>query len=204
MLTGQLSIFDLMEPDPVDGPVIDAGTLNDPGDFESMANARDAHFREFNVNRGNWKPYRGWSFRESSGKDSPHPATCFYTDLRCQHYQHRGECSCIGNLTYRVYCHGCDHWSEICESENGAWESHLDHCWPGWRELPVVETTMKNYNYVFHWPKDYPETWKVPGAPVRDCRGELATRHVPGASPFGGVKAAAVRGCEKHNPKGGK
>lgn len=208
VLDGQTSIFDLLQTEKPAQPVtIDGvGTLNDPGDFEAMHEARLEHFRIHSVDKGNWRPYRGWAAHTHSGKGSAHEATCFDAELRCTHHGRRGECQCVGSLTYRVYCHGCEEWLSIHETANDAWEAYLDHCWPGWRDLPVVETSTRGYSYVYHWPKNYPEAWKIPGAPVRDCRGltKYATRHVPGGSPFDGIKVAVIQECAKHKPDGEK
>lgn len=210
-IQGQLSIFDLLEPETrrrnitqLLQPVSDAGTFTHPGDLEAMFQRREQHFQEFNVMKGNWKPYRGWAVHTSSGAESTHQASCYEADLRCRHAQI--ECYCVGTIVYRVYCHTCETWTGIHGTENAAWEAHLDQCWTGWRDLPVLESKTVGYSYKYTYPEDYPAEFKRPGAPIRDCRGntKYATRHVPAAEPFGGVKVGIIQDCKQHNQKGEK
>ncbi len=211
MITGQSDIFDLIQ---MEKPTViafdelssvgDAGTFTNPGDLEAMFQKREAHFQEFNVMRGNWKPYRGWAVHTSSGAESTHNASCYDAELRCRHTQ--VECYCVGTIVYRVYCHTCETWTSIYSSENEAWEAHLDTCWPGWRELPVLEGKQVGYGYQYTYPDDYPKDFKQSGAPIRECRGltKYARRHVPGHSPFGGVTVGVIQDCKQHNQKGEK
>lgn len=213
-IDGQMDLFDLLASEadsgwsgelilpPTPG---DIGTFLHPGDLEAMYDAKLAHRREFNVNKGNWKPYRGWSAQEASGKDSAHQATCYDAELRCSSHWGKG-CQCVGSLVYRVYCHDCEHWTGIYEDGNQAWEAHLDHCWTGWRDLPVLESKVVSYSYKHTPPADYPAKFLQPGAPIRDCRGltKYATRHVPGHNQYGGVMVGVIRDCKQHNQKGEK
>ncbi|MHC6175438.1 DUF6349 family protein [Glutamicibacter sp. X7] len=201
-MDGQMELLDLLEPEPT---VItgDPGTFAMPGDLEAMAQAKDAHFEKFNVHRGNWRPYRGWTPSSGTGQGSEHLAAAFNADLRCHasHKDARRPCHCVGGYYYRVYCFGCNHWTGIYDRENGAWEEHLDHCWPGWRDLPVIEATPnESGGYKYAMPDNYPPDWMVPGAPTRDCRGlsKVATRHVPAGNQFGGVKTAVIQECKQH------
>lgn len=201
-MDGQTDLLELMI-QPVGTQSLDVGTLNEPGNLDDMVDAKRAHFQEFNVDNGNWKPYRGLQGTWVTGHRSDHHAQCFDADLRCQHYW-RNPCQCVGSLVYRVYCAGCDWWGSIHDKENRATEEYLDHCWPGWRELPVIESTMKpNGGYTYAFPSDYPAEWQVPGSPIRTCRGAdtIGGRHVPGRSPYGGVDAAVIRKCKKHGEK---
>ncbi|MBF6671547.1 DUF6349 family protein [Glutamicibacter sp. FBE19] len=199
IIDGQMNLFELLNDDPA--PVaLNPGNIKllwNPKGLDRMIRAREAHFEEFNVRKGNWKPYRGLSPVSSTGQDSDHYATSFDSDLRCFHYS--GGCSCVGTLVYRVYCHNCEHWTGIHSNENGAWEEHLDHCWTGWRNLPVLCGIQKGYGYWFKYPDDYPEEFKQPGSPIRDCRGNgtSGTRHVPSGNDFGGVKVGVVQECKK-------
>lgn len=214
-IQGQLDIFDILEFQVQRRDVTHlaittsgAGTFTNPGDLEAMFQKREAHYQDFNVMKGNWKPYRGWEISTRSGSGSEHDAGCYSAELRCRHYGHRDDqkCLCVSMRLYRVYCEGCEAWTGIYDSENKAWEAHLDECWPGWRNLPIVESRTVGYSYKFTFPDDYPKEFKRPGAPIRDCRGltKYATRHVPAAEPFGGVKIAVVQDCRKHNQKGEK
>jgi len=206
-IDGQLDIFELL----TDGElvptevVLGAGSFMFPGDFEAMYNQKKAWHAEYHVDKGNWRPYRGWTSNQFDGKDSAHLAESFDADLRCQHSRRR-ECSCVGSLVYRVYCHGCGHWTGIHADENLAWEEHLDHCWPGWRDLPVLESKQVGYGYKWDIPADYPTPFQQPGAPIRDCRGSgpFAGRHVPRSNQFGGLKVAVFQDCKQHNQKSDK
>lgn len=212
VIDGQLDIFELLEPEPqviplhAVKPFADAGTFTHPGDLEAMFQKREAHYREFNVMIGNWKPYRGWEISTTSGKGSEHIACCYSAELRCRHYGHRDDqkCLCVSMRVYRVHCQDCETWTDVHDSENKAWEAHLDQCWTGWRELPVIESKTSGYTYAYTFPDDYPKEFKRPGAPIRDCRGltKYATRHVPGDGPFGGIKVGVVQDCKQHNQKG--
>ena len=203
---GQLDIFELLEAAEARAPQahMSAGTFMVPGDLEAMFEKKEAHHREFSVTKGNWKPYQGWGPCATSGHGSPHWAQSFDADLRCQHYG-RSECSCVGSLVYRVYCHNCDHWTDIYAHENLVWEEHLDHCWPGWRDLPVLEGKRSGFGYKFTYPDGYPEGFMIPGSPILDCRGSepIGGKHVAGHSPFGGVKVGVLQECKVHDWGGG-
>jgi len=207
---GQASIFDMLAHETEDssdtGTILsDIGTFTTPGDLEAMFQKREQHFQEFNVMKGNWKPYRGWAVNTLSGAESTHQASCYDADLRCRHVGEK-TCSCVGSIVYRVYCHTCETWTGIYGDENAAWEAHLDQCWAGWRDLPVLEGKQVGYGYKYTYPEDYPAEFKRPGSPIRDCRGltKYGRRHVPGAEPFGGVKVGVIQDCKQHNQKGEK
>lgn len=207
IIDGQTDIFDLLnhQPPTIIMSMPDAGTFTRPGDLQAMYERREAHYRDHHVMKGNWRPYRGWETRSASGKGSEHVAEGFSANLRCNY--HSGiECYCVGTYVYRVYCHGCETWTGIYGKENEAWEAHLDACWLGWRDLPVVESKTSGYSYKYNYPENYPAKFKTPGAPIRDCRGntKYGTRHVPGTEPFGGVKVGIIRDCKLHNQKGEK
>lgn len=149
-----------------------------------------------------FRMYRGWN-ESQTGRNAygtQHPSVMYSADLRCDH--HRIDCHCVGGLYYRAYCVGCEWWTPITNSENTAAELLLDHCWPGWCDLPVIESKQNaKYGYDYAFPKDYPTEWQVPGAPIKECRGltKYGTRHVPSGSPYGGYKTAVTQECENHN-----
>ncbi|TYC96606.1 hypothetical protein FQ377_13865 [Arthrobacter echini] len=117
-----------------------------------------------------------------------HPTVLMTAGTRCEHYG-RPRCSCVGDLLYRIHCEGCGHVTGIHAHENDAVEDHLDHCWTGWRNLPVL-TQAKNGTWKI--PADYPTTWQIPGAPIRTLRQPLATRHVPSRASFGGYDTGTI------------
>ncbi|HAY44076.1 MAG TPA: hypothetical protein DCY59_11265 [Micrococcaceae bacterium] len=166
-----------------------------PDDFD----AADAANRRW-VN-DKFKMYQGWveSITGRSGSGSYHPSFTYTADLRCtcndaRLVRDRLECYCVGGRLERVYCAGCDWWTAITDRETEASELLLDHCWPGWRDLPIIETKMKpNGGYTYKYPAGYPEAWKVRGAPTRDVREHYSSRHVPGYNEFGGYKTAVPR-----------
>jgi hypothetical protein len=70
----------------------------------------------------------------------------FTAGLRCEPWQHpesRGDCCCLGDLTYQAICEPCG-WQVIADDENTAVEDWHDHGVPGWRELPIVPTRLRD------------------------------------------------------------
>ncbi len=74
----------------------DAGSFMRPGDFEAMYMQKQAWHAEYHVNKGNWRPYRGWASNQFNGKDSNHFAESFDADLRCQHSWRQEESKQVG------------------------------------------------------------------------------------------------------------
>lgn len=217
MSMDQPSLLDLLQPEPVP-PVNLSGLtgftmrVTDPDELDRIASKW--HAAHQGLKGSAWRMFPGWheSHTGSNGHNSAHRSYVYTADLRCKHDPANGPrlvmealadpCQCVGNDYYRrIYCAGCDWWTDVYDDENIAVEEYLDHCWPGWRDLPVIETSMKPAGgYNFKIPADYPADWQVPGAPVRDCRGETkyGTRHVPAGSPWHGYRAAVTRECSKH------
>lgn len=211
ILEGQLSALDLLIPDPPPAPIVSNQTripdligftmsITDPDELDKI------HREHVNAYRDhvypNWLPFRGWSQNMTAVNGGGEHRSYGYTaDTRCPHFKSDQKCECIGGYYYRIYCAGCDWWTDIYERENGAAEEYLDHCWKGWRNLPPIETTQKaNGGYNFKIPADYPAEWQIPGAPIRGCRGmtKYGTRHVPSGSPWHGYKAAVIQECKNH------
>lgn len=211
-IQGQMNIFDLLQEQPrVDithlmNPAADAGNFFDPGTPEALENALEA-FRADHKSRGfKWKAYVGWhTYHESSGNGSAHHSAMYHSGLHCHHYV-EDWCSCVKWYITRMYCDGCKWWSSIHVSANDAVHEFLDHCWPGWRDLPVMEGKRVGYETKFEFPDDYPKDFMVTGAPMLDCRGNsrTATRDIPGANKFGGYRVAITQDCQIHNQKGEK
>lgn len=120
------------------------------------------------------------------GTKYPHSAWLMDADLRCGH--HKQNCFCVGAIIYRTYCSDCDWWSAPTEDEGDAIRDYHDHCWPGWRNLPVL--TRPSPDRKPKLPDDYPQEWQAPGAPIVTTRTPIGTRNVPGRSPFGGYDMA--------------
>lgn len=211
-LDGQLDLLDLLAPE---GPTVDRTQFTGWTYYETDPDRLDALHRSWidvyhALPHSDWKGFPGWheSMTGRNGMSGPHPSFIYTADLGCYHWREttveqrkRGFCQCIGNgMLYRAFCAGCDWWTPTQTSENQAVEDYLDHCWLGWRHLPVLESKTKGYDYVYTFPDGYPEDWQTPGAPVRDCRGatKFATRHVPGGSPFAGYTVGVIRDCERH------
>lgn len=127
------------------------------------------------------------------GTDKPHSVWVLNADLRCDH--HGESCSCLGDYLTRVYCSDCQWWSQPAAEEGTAVREYHDHCWPGWRDLPLC--TRPNLDKPPKLPADYPEEWRVPGAPILTHRTSPGTRNVPGRSPFGGYDMTAPECLEK-------
>lgn len=154
--------------------------------------------------RREWIRYHGWreAMWNNHNPRSLHPAHCFVSDTRCMGHgtmsntDPDGAHHCVGAYLYRIYCSACDWWTPPIDGENPVTEAYADHCWPGWRNLPPVRVTPKGMDHVWHFPDDYPEEWKVPGAPTLDDRGPHGgTRHVPPGTyrtPFGGHSMSSV------------
>lgn len=109
-------------------------------------------------------------------------------DLRCSHHGQR--CECVGDLIYRHLC-TCGHVDQPRVGENPAAEDAMDHAWPGWRDLPILASSMPQENQQkARWAADvatgYPVGWLEAGGPVRTARGRYGTRHVPGRTPAEG------------------
>lgn len=128
---------------------------------------------------GSWRKSHMWVPEICSpfGTNTPHSVWVMDADLRCDH--HRENCHCMGSLIYRAYCSDCDWWTQPHADEGDTLREYHDHCWPGWRELPVLTAADKI-------PAGYPLEWQTPGAPVVTTRQPIGTRNVPGRSPFGG------------------
>ena len=127
-------------------------------------------------------------------------------DLRCSHHGHR--CECVGDLIYRHLC-TCGHVDEPRVGENPAVEDAMDHAWPGWRDLPILATSMpqerqQQTRWVAEAASGYPEGWLEAGGPVRTARGKYGTRHVPHRTPANGydmgVMVAENYNTHTHKP----
>lgn len=148
--------------------------------------AYEAHCRwaEVNLEHGRLG-IRRWSHQWSTSycsarPDGAHPIEVVSVDLSC-HHEHRDDCQCVGrggNL-YRAWCGDCERWSGILTTETAAVEEAHDHCWPGWREMPIGADAPRE------------QRWTVAGAPIITARTQHATRPVPGRSPYGGYDLAA-------------
>ena len=95
------------------------------------------------------------------------------------------------SMLWQAICPAC-RWHDIGRRENGPVEAWHDHAMPGWRDLPVVPTDVKNAKRGAWVQTDYPTDWQqVEGAPILTRRGEWGRRHVPLRSPLGGYDIAA-------------
>lgn len=134
-----------------------------------------------------------------------HEVRLYSADLGCDDYDHRPRfqqgkvCLCVGGHVYRAVCE-CRWVSPIGRAEAETVVAWHDHAWPGWRELPVVPESVERRDEkgrptkaLLAWVEaNVPEEWQRPGAPLVSERESLATRCVPGYSPWGGWDIAAV------------
>lgn len=127
------------------------------------------------------------------GSGTAHSVWVMAADLGCRHFN--TDCYCVGDRVYRAYCSDCQWWTPIAEHEDEAIRAYHDHCWPGWRSLPIC--TRPNLEKPPKLPADYPQEWQVPGAPILTHRKWPGTRNVPGRSPFGGYDMTDPKCLEK-------
>jgi len=100
-----------------------------------------------------------------------------------------------GEGVYQANCTSC-RWHSIHPHENEVVEAWHDHALPGWRDLPLLPSTLTRPGWgmerwsrekVMAWIQEhYPATFLEPGSPVRTVRQPHAGRHVPNRSPQGG------------------
>ena len=131
------------------------------------------------VNSNMWHP----AIVGPYGTNGPHSAYAVTADLRCGHHGRAG-CSCPGDLVDRIYCADCQWWTGIHDNDSAAAVDYLDHCWPGWRDLPVLAEPKAEKRIKI--PKSYPAEWNIPGAPILIDGGADRKAAVWGRSPLGG------------------
>lgn len=119
--------------------------------------------------------------------------------LGCDFKEHgreqRERCQCVGEAVTRAWCEPCAWASPIVGTNAEAIAAWHDHAWPGWRDLPVLDTSGPfGSKAAARWAEKveaiYPSTWARPGAPVVSRRDAQGTRDVPGRSPWGGFDLA--------------
>lgn len=199
MIPGQLDALDLLAaaaPVPT-GPVEGFGLDLTP---EALAELHDQWRATYGDLRGeHWRPWRGWRLDPTSinaGADHPHASGVYTADLRparifralvAEREQIRTTLQGVGGYYHRVWCDGCQWWSQVYETEAESVTEYLNHCWPGWENLPVLCQGKNPQKPRYTVPADYPEAWMTPGAPWRDCRhNQYATRsHNAADGPFG-------------------
>lgn len=186
-IANQIDLFEILEAsEPITAPLSFTVEIHARDEFEK-ANKRWSFERGNLGARPRSHMWSSWGYEYGNNRimTGAHETFMMSADTRCDH--HRQNCACVGSLLYRIYCEGCGYVTAIHQNENAAVEDHLDNCWAGWRDLPFITATPKDGGgYRYSVPKDYPEAWQVDGAPVRTTRVPMATRHVPGRSPFGG------------------
>lgn len=101
-----------------------------------------------------------------------------------------------GHLRYQAFC-GCGHTSTFYSRENEAAEAEMDHAFPAWRTMPVMEARPHdNRRAETRWEADarraYPAGWFEEGGPVITYRSIHGARHVPCRAPGGGYDMGRV------------
>lgn len=197
-MTDQLDLFDALEATersertahlPRGFVPVEAFTPEELFDAERAWTDEHWHMKQMPQSRM-WKP----SICQPFGTATPHSVWVMTADLGCRHWNN-ADCCCVGDSVYRVYCSDCQWWTPIAGHEDDAIRAYHDHCWPGWRELPVLART--NLDRAPKFPADYPQEWQVPGAPILTHRTPPGTRNVPGRSPFGGYDMTAPECLKK-------
>lgn len=148
-----------------------------------------------------------WKRGYSGGKQIfiGHHFEFLQADLRCNcllvppyGYDTR-DCFCVGDILTQVICETCE-W-HVIGSEQMCVAAMHDHSFPGWRDLPVVPLEVRPRGSESGKPlKDwltanYPVAWCEPHAPIITERESVATRSVPGMSPWKGydISSTALR-----------
>ena len=109
--------------------------------------------------------------------------TTLVADTRPPHGSPPPDCACDTDaLMYRGACRNpaCNWESPAAvRDENLAAEDACGHAWPGWWDLPVMDS--KPYGKEADWLKEakrrYPAGWIEAGGPIRTTRTPGATRH---------------------------
>lgn len=174
--------------------------------------ARAAEFEAWQVQHGSFGSLiraHAWTSRAGAGPDTLTDrcqAAVLAVDLR---QPVRGEdpgleCSCTEAdvYLYRGACRraGCA-WEgpprDGLDAENPAAEDALDHAWPGWRDLPVLDRSPDDKKAAARWLERvtaaHPAGWLDAGGPIRTWRTGLGNRHVPGRAPGGGYDVGVPR-----------
>lgn len=120
-----------------------------------------------------------------------HRLSMFKLEVSC--FQHYNGCSCVTVSASRFVCDNCS-ISEDASTEQAVVELMHDHATPWWRELPPVPHHARQRDaqgrpspVMIDWlTSNYPEHARTPGSPIITFRNGVGTRHVPGASPYGG------------------
>lgn len=142
------------------------------------------------------------SFGEYGGSRTTPTDTCIPitlgADLGCNHYSRRKQCFCVGRGVHRSFCRGCGWHSEVVDDENDAVLLGLDHCFPGWREDPIVPSAPYDdgpkRRTRLAWEAKVTELHGIDrptGYPMITQRGPIGWRAVPGRSLWGGYDVAA-------------
>jgi Family of unknown function (DUF6349) len=112
---------------------------------------------------------------------------------------------------YRGACFGCGWIGGSRRDCNLAVEDAHDHAHPGWRELPVVDMPRRTADprkdreqlarVATELVRLVPPGWPERCGPIRAWRDSpIASRHVPGYSPWGGGEMAVVRDANHGEP----
>lgn len=105
----------------------------------------------------------------------------------------------------RAVCEDCGWHTPIFVGRDRNLEAMwLDHAFPGWRDLPVIAESVperpstaadkaKYARWLARVEENEPDGWGRPGAPIITRPGDtVATRSVPGRSPWGGFDVAQL------------
>lgn len=147
------------------------------------------HFDSVRVSHGWYENFTSWSTPETAHCQ----AAVMSANLSCHHTSRYADpCQCVDGTVYRGACYYCDWEGGLRPSEEDALEDALDHAWPGWRELPVVESDWmkesgsKRAKAIQAWwgrilAAGYARDWLEQGGPIRTRRSIQGARPVFGA-----------------------
>ena len=169
------------------------------------------NFDGWRVSHG-WHTWCDWNradiYREIPEETPYCQAVVMQADLRCDHWPSPNPnvepCQCVGDLVYKGMCTRCDWEAEhYWDDENRAAEDALDHAWPGWRDLPVLEhppyadvggksAEKDKKRWLDYANRLYPPGWIEQGGPIKTPRKANSTRHVPNRSGWGGYNVGVL------------
>lgn len=195
----QLDIFTALAEEAAAEAELTGFTVSDEHTPEVLLEAFEL-WKEAHGSRGAWARSRMWKPGLSNVHTGAHPWTKMDADLRPCGWKDGAEGPSY--IVSRVYCWDCQWWTPIrTGGAGGAMVDYLDHCWPGWRELPPIpfrKSRGLSAPKPSELPDDYPEAWQTPGAPSINYTDPRFTTPrdnrlviVGGRSPFGGPAVSA-------------
>ena len=163
------------------------------------------NFNCIDISHGWWSWYWNRPSTAQAGREYCQPVA-MHAHLSCgckAHWEKPCPCQNVGGSFHRGMCTWCDWEGENRASEKEAVYDALDHSWPGWRDLPVLNSrpitasSAKDKKIADRWLANaeslYPLNWIRQGGPILTAREPLGTRDIPDGSGFGGYDVGIPR-----------